>query len=334
MKHVILGAGGTIGNVLAHELININEDVRLVSRRNYSISGAESFTADLTSYKDTLSGVSDCDIAYLCAGLPYDSKIWEDWWPVIMQNTLNACKKNGVKLIFFDNVYMYGKVKGIMTEETPYNPRSRKGEVRAKVATALEHEIKAGNIKAIIARSADFYGPYASRNSVLHILAINNMMNRKRAYWLIDDKNLHSFTYTFDCARGMLLLANNEDCYNQTWHLPTSYPIDGQTFIYIIANCLGIDPDYSVLNKWSIKMAGLFDKTVQESYEMLYQNESNYHFDSTKFNSLFNYKPKTYYDGVKETIKFLSVSSDQAVADPGNKDIYKSFNLSSEIRHY
>ena len=30
------------------------------------------------------------------------------------------------KLIFFDNVYMYGKVNGIMTEETAFNPCSKK----------------------------------------------------------------------------------------------------------------------------------------------------------------------------------------------------------------
>ena len=30
------------------------------------------------------------------------------------------------RLMFFDNVYMYGKVDGRMTEETPFNPCSRK----------------------------------------------------------------------------------------------------------------------------------------------------------------------------------------------------------------
>jgi len=35
---------------------------------------------------------------------------------------------------------MYGLVKGIMTEETPYNPFSKKGEVRAEIARMLEKE--------------------------------------------------------------------------------------------------------------------------------------------------------------------------------------------------
>ena len=47
----------------------------------------------------------------------------------------------------------------MMTEETPFNPRSKKGEVRAKIATSLINEWKAGALTAMIARAADFHGP-------------------------------------------------------------------------------------------------------------------------------------------------------------------------------
>lgn len=81
MKHTILGAGGSIGNALAYELLKSQEDIRLVSRSNYSIPGTESFKADLTSYEETLKSVQNSDMVYLCAGLPYDSKVWADQWP-------------------------------------------------------------------------------------------------------------------------------------------------------------------------------------------------------------------------------------------------------------
>jgi hypothetical protein len=45
-----------------------------------------------------------------------------------MDNAIEACKRARAKLIFFENVYMYGKVSGPMTEETPFNPCSKKGE--------------------------------------------------------------------------------------------------------------------------------------------------------------------------------------------------------------
>ncbi len=60
----------------------------------------------------------------------------------------------GAKLNFFDNVYMYGKVSGAMTEETPFNPCSKKGEVHVRIANSLIKERKAGSLSAMIARAA------------------------------------------------------------------------------------------------------------------------------------------------------------------------------------
>jgi nucleoside-diphosphate-sugar epimerase len=306
MKHTILGAGGSIGNSLTYELLKNNNDVRLVSRSSFSITGTESIKADLTSYKETLNSVKNSDIVYLCVGLEYNAKVWSDLWPEIMQNSIDSCKNTGAKLIFFDNVYMYGKVDGKMIETTPYNPCSKKGEVRAKIALMLENEIKQKNINAIIARAADLYGPYATKNSLPYVLVFDKLMNNKISQWMVDINNAHSFTYTLDCAKGLVLLANNKECLNQIWHLPTYNPaIDGKTFIELAANEFGAAPNFSVLKKWMIKMVGLFNKNVKEMIEMLYQIENDYYFDSTKFNDYFKYKPKSYIEGIHETLEFL-----------------------------
>jgi nucleoside-diphosphate-sugar epimerase len=313
MKHTILGAGGSIGNPLAHELLKAGGNIRLVSRSNYSIPGTESFKADISSYEETLKSIQGSDVVYLCAGLAYDLKVWRELWPKIMQNVIDACKKVNARLIFFDNVYMYGKVDGKMTETTAYNPCSKKGEIRAKIATLLEKEMKQNNIQAIIARAADLYGPYATKNSVPYILAIDNLMKGKKAQWLVDINKSHSYTYTMDCAKALHLLSGRDECYNQVWHMPTCNPgITGKTFIELAAKEIGITPNYTVLKKWMVKMMGFFNKTVNESYEMLYQSEFEYYFDSTKFNDFFNFKPMTYPEGIHETIAFLKRES----ADP------------------
>ena len=114
-------------------------------------------TADVSDLTQTINAVSA--VVYLPVGLKYDLKAWQALWPRIMDNTIEACKRARAKLIFFDNVYMYGKVSGPMTEETPFNPCAKKGEVRAQIATALLEQMKTGGLVALIARSADFYGP-------------------------------------------------------------------------------------------------------------------------------------------------------------------------------
>jgi nucleoside-diphosphate-sugar epimerase len=130
-------------------------------------------------------------------------------------------------------------------------------------------------------------------------------MHGKSAQWMIDVNKLHSFTFTIDAAKGVVLLANNSECYNQTWHLPTSDPIDGKTFIELVAKELGIAPDYTVLKKWMVEMIGFFNKTVYESFEMLYQSEFDYCFDSKKFNTFFDYQPRSYSAGIYETLEFF-----------------------------
>ena len=54
-----------------------------------------------------------------------------------------------------------------------------------------------------------------------------------------------------------------------------------------------------------IKMIGLFSPILGEIHEMLYQYESDYVFDSSKFQSEFKFRPTSNEKGVKETIKEL-----------------------------
>lgn len=306
MKHTILGAGGSIGNALAYKLLEKGESVRLVSRSQFSIDGLEAVKADLLSYTETLESVKGSDMVYLCAGLPYQTSIWQEMWPKIIRHTIDACKSTGAKLIFFDNVYMYGRVDGRMTEDTPYNPCSRKGEVRANIARMLEDEMAGKDIDVIIARAADLYGPYANKTSMPYILIIDKLIKNKRAQWMGNADQPHTYTYTLDCANGLYLLANDKSTFNQVWHLPSYNPaINTKTFVQLVAEQIGVEQGYSVLPKFMVKVAGIFDRTIYELYEMLYQYEYSYYFDSSKFNKYFGYEPKTYEEGIKETLKSL-----------------------------
>lgn len=130
--HTIIGAGGAIGTPLAHELIKGGATVRLLSRSGKTMAGAESRATDVGNLKDLIEAIRGSKVAYQLVGLDYDTKIWQEKWPLVMQNTIQACAETGVPLIFFDNVYMYGPVEGKMTEETPFNPSSKKEKCALK----------------------------------------------------------------------------------------------------------------------------------------------------------------------------------------------------------
>jgi nucleoside-diphosphate-sugar epimerase len=300
--HTILGAGGAIANSLAGELTARHIPIRLISRHPAPMPAAEIFPANLTDRDQTLRAIAGSSVVYLCVGLPYDYRIWRRQWPRIFDNTIEACIQTRARLIFFDNVYMYGRTDGPMSEETPYDPSSRKGDLRARLATQLMSEVRKGHITASIARSADFYGPGAAKTSVPDFLVFQRLIKGKRAQWLVNADVVHSFTYVPDAARALAILAMDDNSWNQVWHLPTAAPaITGAEFIRQTAAIVQKDPRYQILPAWMIRLGGLFDRTTAELYEMLYQYAFDYRFDSSKFEKAYGFRPTSYEEGIKAT---------------------------------
>lgn len=301
----ILGANGTIARELSKHLPQYTNQIRQVSRNPKKVNPTDELvTADLLNYVQTEKAVAGSEVVYLLAGLKYDVKTWEQQWPIVMRNTIDACKKNGSKLVFFDNVYAYGQVNGAMTEETPFNPNSKKGEVRAKIATTLLDEIKQGNLQGMIVRAADFYGPGALL-SLTHSTVNERLKAGRGAQWVGDPKKIHTFTYTPDAGRTVAIAGNTPSAYNQTWHaLTSSEKITGDDYIRIAYEIL--NKQYKspmVMSKLGVRLLGLFVPVLREFVEMMYQFENEYVFDSSKAEKAFNVKATPYKEGILETLK-------------------------------
>jgi nucleoside-diphosphate-sugar epimerase len=302
----ILGSSGIIGKELAKDLPKYTNKIRLVSRNPKKVNvNDELCITNLLNADETLKAVEGSEVVYLTVGLQYDIKVWRSDWPIIMKNVIDSCKKIKSKLVFFDNVYSYGEVNGWMTEESPVKPDSEKGKVRAALTKMIMNEIQQGNLKAIIAKAADFYGPDTPL-SFVNVMVFENFKKGKKAQWMLDVNKKHSFTYTPDAAKGTAILGNTDSAYNQIWHLPTNKEVlTGKEFIEHTAKAMGVKSEYMVVKKWMLSMLGLFNKVIKENNEMLYQNNSDYLFDSTKFERAFNFKPINYEEGIIKTVESM-----------------------------
>jgi nucleoside-diphosphate-sugar epimerase len=297
----ILGANGTIGSVLAKELSSYTNKIRLVSRNPRKVNETdELFQADLSQPGLVDKAVEGSDVVYLVVGFEYKLSIWEKNWPKLMRATIDACIKHKARLVFFDNVYMYD-INAIphMTEDSPINPPSKKGAVRKQIAQMILDEVKAGRIMALIARSADFYGPGNDKSFLMEVV-YKNFKKGKRANWIKSIDKKHSFTFTPDAAKATALLGNTNDAYNQVWHLPTDKnQLTGKEIVDLFAREMNARNKVSVLPTWFIKILGLFIPFMKEMPEMMYQYDRDYFFDSSKFDKRFNFKTTTYEEGVK-----------------------------------
>ncbi len=302
----ILGSSGVIGIELAKSLIKFTDKIRLVSRNPSKVNSTdELLEADLLNYSDVDLAVLGSEIVYVTIGFPYSLATWKEKWPILISNVIKACKKYGVKLVFFDNIYMYDP-DGLdgMTEETVINPPSKKGRVRAQLVDMIMKEVEAGNLTALIARSADFYGPSIKSTSMLTEIVIKPLYNGKNADWMGSVNFKHSFTYTPDAGKATALLGNTPDAYNQVWHLPTaSNPPTVKEWIEMIANELGKPVKYRVASKFMVRIIGIFVPIMREMVEMIYQYDREYVFDSSKFEGRFDMQPTSYSDGVKQIVK-------------------------------
>ena len=301
----ILGAGGPIGIELAKALRNYTREIRLVSRNPEKVNAEdEIFQANLLDASEVKEAVKGSEVVYLTVGLEYNYKKWKKQWPVIIQNVINACEDHDAKLVFFDNVYMYDKKQmNHMTENSRVNPPSKKGEVRAEISKMIMEEVEANRLKALIARSADFYGPNIRNNSILIEMIFIPLKKGKKAMWPGSANYKHSFTYVPDAAKATAFLGNTEAAYGQVWHLPTaSSPMTGKEWVENVAREMQVKAGYWEVSKWLFRILGIFMPVMRETVEMMYQYNRDYVFDSSKIEDQFGLKPTSYRMGIKEVV--------------------------------
>jgi nucleoside-diphosphate-sugar epimerase len=307
MLQTIIGSGGGIGIPLAEELKRYTDRIRLVSRHPVKVNDTdELFPADVSDTCLLEKAISGSEIVFVTIGFQYNLKIWQRTWPSFMKSVIEACEKYGSKLVFFDNVYMYDRNEiPFMTEKSKINAPSEKGKVRQQLREMIMREVEKGKLSALIARSADFYGP-DNKNSVLSIMVADNLVKGKKAQAFGNIDMIHTYTYTPDAAKATALLGNTPDAFNQEWHVPTTKErITGRQWIELIADELHTKAKIQPVPKLMIQALGIFIPAMREFPEMLYQYEQDYIFDSSRFESRFGISATKPVDGIKRLVEMI-----------------------------
>lgn len=307
MLQTILGSGGGIGIPLARELNEYKCQLRLVSRNPTRVNDSdELLSLDLADPKHIDKAIAGSDVVYVTVGFEYNLKVWQLKWPPFLNEVIESCKKYNTRLVFFDNMYVYDKeAVPFMTEMSKINPPSEKGKLRLKLHEMITREVEKGNIDALIARSADFYGP-DNKNSALTIMVANNLVKGKKAQVLGDIDKIHTYTYTPDAAKATAILGNTPDAYNQVWHVPTTKDkFTTRQWIELIAKELNTEAKVQSVSKFMVQILGLFVPIMREFPEMFYQYNQDYIFDSSKFEKRFGIFSTKPADGVRSLVENL-----------------------------
>lgn len=299
----ILGANGQIGEELARELKRaFTSDIRIVSRNAKKVNESDTvFSADLAIKEKAIEAVKGSEIAYFTLGLPISSHLWEQQFPLITRNVIEACKINGTKLVFFDNTYMYPQDDRVLTEQTLFAPVGRKGKVRKEMAQMILKEMQSGELQAVICRAPEFYGP-GKTQSITNTFVFDNIKAGKRLKVPISATKKRSLIWTPDASRATALIGNTPDAFGQTWHLPVdeTHPTYKE-LIALASDVYGKELSYTVVPKLVFKIGALFNKRVKELQELLPRYACDNLFSDAKFRKRFpKFTVITYRQGIEK----------------------------------
>lgn len=299
--NVVLGYGN-VGRLIAEELRASGEDVMVVRHAGGKIEGLESITVDALDRQSVEQALHGAQRVFVTTGLEYNLKVWQRDWPILIDNVIAGAKVTNAKLIFIDNIYLYGPapLQNPITEEHPRKPVSRKGLVRLGLVEKLE-EAEYDGLDVLIVRCADFYGPKVDSSGIT--MAIEAMVKSKTGYFMGDPKTRHTYSYVPDIARASVALAIADDTYSQTWHAPSAAALTGNELMTLVEETMGKKGKWKTMSRNSMLLMGVFIPILRELREMMYQFESDYVFDSSKFASRFpDFKLTSYEEGIKATV--------------------------------
>lgn len=300
--HVVFGANGGLGQALVRQLAEQGKRVRAVTRSGQAPAppAVEPAQADARDQAATRQASAGAGVIFHAVNVPYAH--WPEMLPPILENLIAASASANARLVYGDNLYMYGKVDGPLHEDLPNRPVGKKGQVRAGLADRLIAAHEEGRVQAVIGRASDFLGPGAT-NTITGQLVIEPMLKGKKAMWIGSLDAPHSISYIDDVVRGLILLGERDQAPGQVWHIPASEPLTGRQFIEMTCEQAGQPPAYGVYNRTMMRWVSLFSAMVREVLENLYQFEQPFVLEGSKFERAFGpFETTPHREAIRATI--------------------------------
>ncbi len=313
--HVIFGAG-QVGVPLAERLASLGYQVTLISRSGLTrvpgVTTLKGDALDATACNDAARGAA---VVYNCMNPAYSAAVWAEHLPRVQGNLIAAAGRANARLVVLDNIYALGRPNGReLNEQTPVNPCSRKGEVRARVAEALFDAHRRGDAQAVSGRASDFYGPRGIQTMFERRFWTRALAGRSVPV-IVNPDTRHTYHYIPDVAAGLATLgqASGDDVCGRWWILPAAPAVTTRELVAKFAHSLGTALRLAPVPLWFQLVLGLALPLFRELSEMRYQWEEAFVVDDRLFRARFGTLPTPLDDGANETVRWARATFDESV---------------------
>jgi nucleoside-diphosphate-sugar epimerase len=312
--HVVLGASGGTGSAVVRELVRRGHRVRAVNRRGDADvpEGVERSAGDASTPEGARAAVAGASVVYHAAQPSYTR--WPREFPPMTDNVIEGAAAAGAKLVFADNLYMYGHTgPQPITEDTPRNATGKKGKTRILMEARLLEAHRSGKVRTTMGRSSDYYGPRGT-DTVAGDRIFGAAIEGKTARWLGSLDRPHTLNYLPDMARALVTLGEREEADGEAWHLPAAEPITGRRFLETVFAEAGGPARIGVVSKTAVRLGGVFVPFVREVRETMYQFERPFVSDASKFSGSFGpFESTPHEEAIRHTFAWFRERRGQCI---------------------
>jgi nucleoside-diphosphate-sugar epimerase len=300
--NIVFGTG-PLGYAVAEELLNKGKTVRMVNRSGKADlpTGAVLISADAEDWERTREICKDAKVVYHCAMPPYTQ--WKELFPALTTGIMEGAASANAKLIYADNLYMYGYTDSPINENTSNNPLGTKGTVRAEMSDNLLAAHKDGKVKIAIGRASDFYGPRVMV-SILGERVFKPALEGKTIRMLGNIDVPHSYIYIKDFAKGLVTLGMEPNALGEVWHIPAAEALTTRELLHLIFNETKKTPKAQTTSPFITNLLSRFNPIIKELKEVMPTYEKSYLVDHSKFQNVFGFEATPHKEAIKETVNW------------------------------
>jgi nucleoside-diphosphate-sugar epimerase len=306
---IVVGANSPLGIHVVNELLERGKKVRILvsnekkARKFFFDKEIEIFQVNLRNIIAVINSIDKKAIVYHCVKTPVHR--WFKDHPIIHYNIVHAVKKHEAKLVYVDNLSVYGKMKGTkITEKDPLIPDSEEGLLRKQLAEQVIIGDQRKEFKAVIVRFPDFYGPYVVNDFSKKVF--EKPLKNQPAKWYIDTNQPHSFIYIKDAAKALVNIGEYPEAYGQIWHISGPEAITGSQLLRMIFVELNKEPVIKIQTKFWIKVLSFFDSGLGRIKDRILEWEYPFVIDGSKYYETFeDEKPTTHRKAISETLEWF-----------------------------
>ena len=301
--HVVVGAAGAVGRLVVGHLQAAGVRVRAVTRngRDVGVPGVESVAADATDRAALATACRGAVAVHHCV-MPVLTR-WTQDFPVVTDALVDAAAAVGARLVFADDTWMYGRVEGAMTEDTPWRPVSSKGVPRAWIAERLLHAAANGRLRVSIARAGELYGPGV--RSLIAGNVFGSALRGRPVHWIGDPDLPLTPTYVDDFARTVAVLGLQDTSDAAVWHVPHPGRTTGRELAAEACRQAGTRLRLLRYGHRQVRALGWFVPLAREGAELVYQFEQPFEVDGSRAARTFGLPATPYEEGVRRTLSAL-----------------------------